>query len=71
MAAIGVALIGQQVGGWPCCLVQRGGRQLLVVPVRHVGLAHQEFTPSDRDDAGGVLGPGAGCVELRLAERSR
>ena len=63
--AIGVALVGQKVGGLflrpptPVPWRVSGGA------VRDARGTAKDFPARDRDDARGVLGVGAGCVELR------
>jgi uncharacterized membrane protein YjjP (DUF1212 family) len=72
MAAIGVALVGQQIGGLALPASYSGAvGAFLVVPFAMWALRIKGSPRRDRDDAGGVLGPGARCAELRLVERSR
>ena len=72
MLAVGVALVGQKVGGLFLSPTHSGRRRR--VPggaVRDAGGADQDVTARDRDDACGVLGAGPRRIELPGARRGR
>ena len=72
MLAVGVALVGQKVGGLvPVADALGRGRRVSGGAVRDAGGADQDVAARDRDDARGVLGVGPRRVELRIARRGR
>ena len=67
IAAIGVALVGQKVGGMLLPPSYSGAvGAFLVVPFAMLASRDQDLAAGDRDDAGCVLGVGPRRAELRL-----